>query len=646
MGKSGGPQAHGIFSRVLIDGTRVLGMDRMPNAKFAQTGVYAVLLGVAVSLLVPAGAARGAGERQARIDALWDAQRYIRIDEVKPGMEAYCLTDYGEAGIEKFALKVLDVVRDVEPGRNAILVMGQDERFKHTGPVGGCSGSPVYIDGRLAGALAFGWTFSKDPLYGVTPIEEMLEVGLMDGSGGAARPSGATAMTFDFSKPINLAEVAQELASRRLTGMGTPSGATALPCPLLISGLPTEACQHLAGQFEAMGFTAVPGLSGSMEAKDGEAQLVPGGTLTMPLVAGDIKMNVLGTVTEVRDGCVYGFGHSFLGFGPTNLPLASGKVYTVISSLQRSFKLGTCSEILGAITADESGAIFGRIGAKPPMIPLTIRIERFNTLEPRTYNCQVVDNQLLTASLVRSAIAGAAFHAGPFPPEHSIQYSTAIDLEDGQCIRFGNTSANMNLLEPTSEVAGALGLLMNNPFNGAAVKGLQFDVCVTPKNVDSYLWSVDVADSKVKPGEEIQADVVIESFLKEKRRHQIRIPVPKDLPAGKYNLMFLGASEYENFLLKAAPYRYLAMNYQTLVDALNLALNVSRTRLYCLLVLPPDGIALDRAELPKLPRTKALVLQSEKRAVTAMPYLHWIEKTVETGTVIADKEIVAITVEK
>jgi hypothetical protein len=616
----------------------------MPKAKIARTGVFVVLLAVAVCLAIPAGA--GAGKRQAGIDALWDSQRYIKIDEIKAGMDAYCLTDYGQAGIEKFALKVLNVVRDIEPGRSAILVMGVDERFKHTGPVGGCSGSPVYIDGRLAGALAFGWTFSKDPLYGVTPIEEMLEVGLMDGSGSSGGRSGASAMTFDFSKPINLMEVANELTARKLSGAAAAGGATALPCPLLISGLPSEACQHLAGQLERMGFTAVPGLSGSTDAADGPAQMVPGGTLTMPLVTGDIKMHVLGTVTEVRDGRVYGFGHSFQGYGPTNLPMAAGKIYTVISSLQRSTKLGTSSEILGAITADESGAIFGRVGAKPVMIPLTIRIERFNTLEPRTYNCQVAYDQGLTPALVRSAIAGAAFQAGPFPLEHSIRYSTAIDLEDGQSIRFGNTSANMELMEPASEVAGCLALLMNNPFGAAAVKALQFDVCVTPKNIDSYVWSVDIADSKVKPGEEIQAEVVIESYLKEKRKHQVRIKVPKDLAPGKYNLMFLGAYEYENFVRKAAPYRFLAMNYQTLVDALNAALNVDRTRLYCLLVLPPDGITLDKAELPSLPRTKAIVLQSEKRAVAAMPYPRWIEKTVETGTVVADKEIVAITVEK
>jgi len=104
------------------------------------------------------------------VNAALAGGRYITIDEVQPGMDAYCLTGYKDAEIEKFGLEVLSVVRDIRPGRDASLVPGTDERFIHTGPVGGCSGSPVYIDGRLAGALAFTWSFSKDPLYGVTPI--------------------------------------------------------------------------------------------------------------------------------------------------------------------------------------------------------------------------------------------------------------------------------------------------------------------------------------------------------------------------------------------------------------------------------------------------------------------------------------------
>ena len=599
----------------------------------------------AVGWLLLAGTV-AAGRQDASTDALWDPQRYIKIDEIKPGMEAYCLTDYGEAGIEKFGLKVVNIVRDFEPAHNIILVVGVDERFKHTGIVAGCSGSPVYIDGRLAGALAMGFPFAKDPLYGVTPIEEMLQVSPSSAS-PSAPASRHAAFRFDFSKPINLAEIDRQIAGMQPLSGRSAGGATALPCPMLISGLPTEACQRLAPQLEAMGFVAVPGLSGAAQSgKDPMATFKPGGTLTIPLVAGDIKMSSLGTVTEIRGNRVYGFGHSFLGDGATNLPLAGGEVYTVVSSIQRSFKLGAASDIIGAITVDGSTAIYGEIGAKPKMVPLTVRIEPCEGT-PHTYNCQVAYNQLLTPALVRASVIGAAMPLGSsFPADHTVAYNAAIQLTDGRSIHFANTSTGMDVSEPTAEIAGALALLMNNPYGCPDVKSVDCTVRVAPKNIAAYLWSVSVADPKVKAGEDLDIEFVVESYLKEKRRHQVKLTVPKSVAPGKYNLMLLGIYEYENFLRKSMPYRFVATNQKTLVDALNDALNIDRTKLYCLLVLPPSGIALDRAELPSFPETKSMILQSDKRTLAAQPYPHWVEKVVETGTVIADKEIVPITIEQ
>lgn len=620
----------------------------MPDTRTARNGWITVLLGAGIGLLLGTGAWADISKRPAFLDALWDSQRYIKVSEIKPGMPAYCLTDYGEKGIEKFELKVLDVVygiRDLEPGRSSILVMGLDERFKHTGLVAGCSGSPVYIDGRLAGALAWGYTFSKDPLYGVTPIEEMLEVGEVGGAGASgSRPSGGAALTFDLSKPIDLADIDKQLTAHKLVALPSSSGPAALPCPLLISGLPGEACPQLTAPLEALGFMAVAS-PGGVPMKEGETSLKPGGTLAIPMVAGDIRMSAVGTVTEVRGDRIYGFGHSLFGGGPTNLPMAGGKVYTVVSNLVSSFKMATCSDIVGTITCDQSGAVFGRIGEKPRMIPLTIHSERFNALEPCSYNCQVAYHQELTPALVRAAILTAGYRGGPFPPNHTVEYDAAIDLDDGRSIHFANTSSNSELGEAGVEMAGALALLMNNPFPVTGIKALRFDVRVTPKNIASYLWSVEVANPKLRPGETIQAEVVIESYLKEKKKYQIDLEVPDNLPPGKYSLLFLGCQEYENFLRKSMPYRYLATNYQTLVDSLNEVLNVDRTKLYCLLILPPSGIALERAELPSLPGTKALILQSDKRAMPVQPYPRWIEKTVETGTVITDKEMVPITVE-
>jgi hypothetical protein len=603
-------------------------------------------IGILVCLGAWGGISLGADASQAVADGLWDPQRYIGIDEIQRDMEGYCLTDYGDAGIEKFAMKVVNIVRDYEPGHNLILVMGLDDRFKHTGPVAGCSGSPVYINGRLAGALARGWVFQKDPLYGVTPIREMLQVGTSSRSPSGESSSRTVAFQFDFSKPIDFAEIDKQITSLRPMIARSQSGATALPCPLQISGLPTEVCQQLAPQLEAMGFMAVPGLSGAAQAGAASASFVPGGVLTIPLVAGDIKMETLGTVTEVRGNRIYGFGHSFLGFGQTSLPLAGGQVYAVVSHMMTSFKLGTSGDIIGSITADDSVGISGEIGGKAKMIPLTVRVESCDG-QPKTYNCQLACHQLLTPLLARATIAGATMPFGSgLPPEHTIDYTASISLEDGETIQFANTSTGVELAELVTETSGSLALLMNNPYHSPDVKAIEASVRVSPRNIESYIWSVNVADSTLKPGHDVEIEFVIESFLKEKRRYQVSMTVPKNVAPGKYNLLLLGAAEYETFLRKNVPYRFLATNRKTLVEALNGALNVSRTKLYCLLVLPPAGIAIDRAELPSLPETKGMILQSNKWAIPALPYPQWIEKTVETGTVVSDKETVAITVEQ
>src|SRR3989304_4694769 len=119
-----------------------------------------VVLGPIKSKVCLAAGQQGKPKTPKTLTGLWDPKRYISIDEIQPGMEAYCLTCYKDTDIEKFKLEVLSVVRNIEPGRNAILVQSTDERFIHTGPVGGCSGSPVYINGRLAGGIAFAWDFS------------------------------------------------------------------------------------------------------------------------------------------------------------------------------------------------------------------------------------------------------------------------------------------------------------------------------------------------------------------------------------------------------------------------------------------------------------------------------------------------------
>jgi len=582
------------------------------------------------------------------LEGIWDPAKYISLDEIKPGMEAYCLTEYGAAGIEKFGLEVVDVVRDVGPDMDLIYVKGTDERFIHTGPVGGCSGSPVYIDGRLAGALAYASFYSKDPLYGATPIEKMLKVGRGTRVGRSKQGAGQRWSMFDFTKPIDFTEIERQFRNELVKRSRNLSGVNPLPCPLITSGLPRGVCEQLDELVKPFGLMVVAGGgSGSNKVEDSEkVELVPGACLVIPLVSGDITMSTFGTVTEVRSDKVYGFGHSYLGYGPVDLPMATGKVHTVVSSIYRSFKLASVLDTVGALTIDESMAVFGRIGANAKTIPLTIRIDRYNDIEKRVYNCRVANNRLLTPLLLQSAVAGAAYQHGNFPPDHMIDYKVAIDLEDDESINFENVSTARGLIELIMESVGSVALLMNNPYREVGIESIDYDIRIVPRNIISHIWSLELSDPKVKAGENIEIGVVIESVLAGKKKYQCTLEIPEDLVPGRYDLTVCGSPDYERFLLKAVPYKFIAQSVPGLIEALNYSLGVGRDKLYFILSLPPGGVTLEQAELPDLPGTKALVLQNAKRTLKVQPYPHWIERSLETGTVVIDKKVIKITVEK
>ncbi len=583
------------------------------------------------------------------LEGVWDPAKYISLDEIKPGMEAYCLTEYGLAGIEKFCMEVVDVVRNMDAGRDAILVRGTDERFVRTGPVAGCSGSPVYIHGRLAGAMAFTWAYTKDPLYGATPIEEILRVGRGTQLGSHEKSAGQVGFVFDFTVPIDFAEVDRQFRNRLAkTGRGL-GGANYLPHPLIASGLPAGVCEQLSAAVEPFGLMVVSGGGGGAEVDvegSEKARLVPGACLAVPLVTGDITLSTYGTATEVVGDKVYGFGHLLLGYGQIDLPMATARVHTVVSNVASSFKLASVLETVGALTTDEAAGVIGQIGARPKMIPLTIRVDRYNDTARRVYNCRLVNNRLLTPLYLRVTVAGAALHLGDFPPDHMIEYKVAIAIEDAESVTFENVSTGLGLNEMIIESISSVALLMNNPYEEVNIESIDFDIRIAPRSIVSHIWSVDLSDSEVKAGESIGVDVVVESVLAGKKKYQCSLEIPEDLAPGKYELTVCGQRDYELFLVKAVPHRFTAQSLPDLIDALNDSLQIGRDKLYCLLVLPPGGVTVEKAELPDLPATKTLVLQDAKRALRIQPYSHWLERSLETGTVVIDKKVLHITVEK
>lgn len=567
-------------------------------------------------------------------------QRYITIDEIKPGMKAYCLTVFKGVKIEKFSLKVIDVIKNVKAGKDAILVMGTDPRFIHTGPVAGCSGSPVYIDGRLAGALAFGWSFSKDPLYGVTPIEEMLSAGTHIGKEDAAALSSP-----DFSGPLDLKKAYKQMRqSFQRQGEANLGRASALMCPLS-SSLPMTAFENTEKIFNSAGFMPVAAASGWRKEEYKNIKLRPGSVLAIPMVSGDIEMSAIGTVTEAVNGKIYAFGHGMTGQGPVDLPIATGYISTVVASVVRSFKFGQSIETKGALYADESTAIVGQIGRKAKTIPLNITVERFND-KKRVYHCRVISHRLFTPMLTDTCITGTALMKGPLPTDHLIRYKVKIGIEGRKPVEFENFSSAKDLSEVSAQSIGAISLIMNNPYKRVDITSMDFQIEIMPKTAISHIWSFDVSNSTVKPGQEITVQVKIESYLAGIKKYTCRLKIPEDMADGVYTLLVAGTSDYRVFRRKEAPYRYIPENLDSLISIINEIANADNNRLHIVLEMKPAGIAIESAELEGLPISKALLLVNGKRSSRVTPAARWIEKTIKTDTVIIDERNIKITVKK
>ncbi|OHB52598.1 MAG: hypothetical protein A2Y10_19130 [Planctomycetes bacterium GWF2_41_51] len=569
-----------------------------------------------------------------------DKTKYITLDEIRPGMDANCLTVYQGVEPARYNLKVVAVVKNIAPNRNAILVMGTDDSFIHTGPVAGCSGSPVYIDGRLAGALAFGWSFSKDPLYGVTPIEEMLNV-------GNARPStnAAYSSALDSKKPIDLKASYNQLTNLK-SRPSSPVGVSELACPIT-TNLPQSSFANVADIFESAGLIPVSAGSSSGDAEFPDLTMKPGGILALPLVYGDIDLSAIGTITEVIDDKVYAFGHSLLGHGPIELPMATGQVHTVVANLVKSFKYGRPLEIKGALYADESTAVVGTIGRKAAAIPMTITVDRFNDEKVRTYKSYVAAHKYFTPLLTSACLSGTATMLGDLPAESSVHYKTRIGINGYDPITIENFSSSDDLQTYISDSVGALNLIMNNPYDRPEITSLEFEIKIQPQNLVSHIWNFEVSQTTVKPGQTIAVSITLEEFLNTSiKAYKTEIKIPEDTEPGDYMLTAGGADNYRMFLAQYAPYKFMPENMPNLIKVINQIGNMKRNSLYVTLALPASGIAIENSQLPQLPVTKSLLLKSDKRAMTVMPDADWIEKIMPVGTVVLDSQNLTITVEK
>jgi hypothetical protein len=556
-----------------------------------------------------------------------DTSEYIGIDEIHPDMEAYCLSVFSGTEVEKFGLKILSVVRGAKPGQDMILVLGTDERFQHSSAVHGCSGSSVFIDGRLAGALAAGWDGSLDALYLVRPIKDMLEVGSVESSVSAndMRASG-----FDFSQPLNLETYHQQSIGQ----LQNQNNDSRMYFPLS-SSLPARVLQEHDHVLKGMGFLPVAA-AGLLPSRSFEEVGVyeRGSVLSLVLCGGDISLAATGTVTEVVGDQVYGFGHQFRGQGAIDLPMATGVVHTVVASRKSSFKLSSPGPVSGTLCFDQGSAVRGTIGQMPKTLPLRIEVDRYNDPQSRVYDCYLAVDQAVTPMILQAVLDGAANMQGPMPLEHTIRYSGQIALDGGESIAIDNVSSDRQTSEMGREFYSAVSLLLNNPFGEVDINSIDVKMSMEPVNTTASVWAVDVSRTHVHPGQTITAAVVLRSYRLEEQTVTIDLKIPETLAPGNYKVQILGADDYQSFVSKMAPQKFRAVDLKSLKTALSTLLRYRRDRLYAVVEIPASGVVIRQHELGQLPGTKTLLMQDSKRVQPLEAYRAWAENHIAMDMIV------------
>ena len=316
--------------------------------------------------------------------------RFFPLSEVRAGMRGVGKTVFAGDRIEEFQVEILGVLENVGPRQSVILARLAGGPLADTGVMQGMSGSPVYLGGRLAGAVALAFPYAKEPLCGIRPIEEMLRI-------DSAPPAQTLARSLDpLWQETAAPRDARWLDSSRLVDIATP---------VSFSGFTTSTIDHFAPRLKAIGLEPRQGVSGGGRPASGPAALEPGAMISVQLLSGDLSAGADGTVTHVDGRRVYAFGHRFLSIGETQMPFARSEVLTLLPSLSSSFKIAAPRQWAGVVTQDRSTAIAGDLGRRAEMVP--VRLAVTGPGRRTDYQMEMVNDRFLSPFLLQMAVYSA-----------------------------------------------------------------------------------------------------------------------------------------------------------------------------------------------------------------------------------------------
>jgi len=465
------------------------------------------------------------------------SQPTIPVSQIHAGMHGVAYTVFQGIKPESMDVEVLGVLHNVNgPKGDVILVRLHGAKVEYTGVVAGMSGSPVYLDGKLAGALAFRiGEFSKEPIAGVTPIADMLEINELDKS-----PAEETAAT----KPTITNAAGKTAAPGDSASLASPTQDFAnylkpIDAPLVFNGFSEEAVRQFAPQFAAAGIVPVMG-AGSFSNEKQPEPLEPGSAVSAVLVRGDMDIAATCTVTYIDPQRLLACGHPLLQFGSVDLPMDKAQVLATLPSPLNAFKIVNTTEQAGTFVQDRHTGILGVFNKQPEMIPVTLSIH--SAVGTKEFHYEVLNNPRLSPVAIMATVFNALHGVNEFGEEITYRLIGSINVKGFPEVGLRNMFVPSENGQPAAMAAAQslgerFGRIYDNPYNAPAINGVKLDFDLARERRWARLESARTDVTEARPGDEIVVETVLAPYRGERVVRQISVKIPTSASKGMLRIL-------------------------------------------------------------------------------------------------------------
>jgi len=585
------------------------------------------------------------------------------VDEVRPGMVGIGRTVFEGTRVEEFKVNVLGVLENViGTHRNLILARLEGGPLANTGVIAGMSGSPVYIDGRLVGAVSYSLgQFSKEPIAGITPIAEMTDATAFNDVRPAAAkvhvefPLTRENLDTAFRRALNWNRpFADRPGDAALVGASAINGVSGIEIgtllrpiatPLIMSGFEPGIGDMLSGAFGAQGF--IPTGRGAAGARTGEkpyeGPLKPGDAIGVMLLNGDLEIGATGTVTHVDNDKVYAFGHPLYNLGPTAFPMTRAYVYTVLPSLASSLKVSTTGEIIGSFLQDRAVAIAGKLGPGPKMIPVTLTLDATGRGPKRTFHFQLANDQMFTPLMTAAAISSTL---GAYERQYgssTFRVTGTAVLNKHDAVTFDNIfSGDQPSVNASTSVAAPVAALLGNDYEKVEIDSLDLTITSSEEPRTATIERVWIDDQRPRAGRTVPLKVLLRTYRGDDQIRSIPIDIPANI-SGPLSLLVADGGR-----LGQIEQRETRASQPRSVDQIIRTLNRTRrgNTIYVKLLGAGSGAVVKGEPLTALPPSVLGVLESDRSGGSFNPLTNATlgEWQLATEHAVAGSKTLSITV--